>query len=122
MKFPSRKSYYYFYLDMDECLRENFDDAVTYVYRRNPRDEDDLKSRMPELFSDDGRFPLCLLRDHEYRNSEAFEACLDEYYEQRNRPGHPSLSTLVDYFFWCDATVIKKLSIEGYQCRVYVVR
>jgi hypothetical protein len=89
MKFPSRKSYYYFYLDMDACLRENFDDAVTYVYRRNPRDEDDLKERMPELLPEDGRFPLCLLRDHEYRNSEAFEACLAEYYERRNEPGHP---------------------------------
>lgn len=89
MKFPSRRSYYYFFLDMDACLRENYDDAITYEYRRNPRDVEDFKEQIPELLPEEGRFPLCLVRDTEYLNSDAFETCLTDYYEQRDEPGHP---------------------------------
>lgn len=89
MKFPSRKSYYYFFLDMDACLRENYDDVVSYEYRRNPRETDDFKERMSELLPEEGLFPLCLVRDNDYRNSETFEECLESYYEKRNEPGHP---------------------------------
>lgn len=43
---------------------------------------------MSELLPE-GRFPLCLLLDNEYRNSANFEEYLSEYYQRRNRPGHP---------------------------------
>lgn len=89
MTFPSRKSYYYFFLDMDACLREEYDGAVEYEYRLNPRDTADFKNRLPDLLPEQGLFPLCLLRDAEFRNSETFEECLTAYHDRRNERGHP---------------------------------
>jgi hypothetical protein len=88
-KFPSRKSYYVFYLDLVKALNEEYDEAVPYKYFRHHRDWDDLKDR--DEWIEEGRVPLCILSaddpenpDNSYINSREFNQWSKRFIEEHS--------------------------------------
>ncbi len=89
-KFPSRKSYYVFYLDLISVLNEEYEESVSYRYFQNYRDWDQLRKNR-ENWIDRGKVPLCILSatDSKYPNkkyidSQEFEAWIDQFIAERS--------------------------------------
>ena len=87
-KFPSRKSYYVFYLDLIEALDGEYDEAVEYNFYRNYQPWSKLKDR--EKWIEDGRVPLCILSaedpdnpDNLYIDSLEFDQWCEQFVEER---------------------------------------
>ncbi|EMA63304.1 hypothetical protein C469_02935 [Halorubrum lipolyticum DSM 21995] len=89
-KFPNRKSYYVFYLDLIKALDEDYEEAVTYKYFQYYRTWEQL-SEDRESWIDRGKVPLAILsaRDpndpnKKYLDSREFQDWIDEFIEQRS--------------------------------------
>ena len=60
-KFPSRESYYIFYLDLVEALNDEFDEAISYRWKtRNYKGWSELREERDEWI-ETGEVPLCIL-------------------------------------------------------------
>jgi hypothetical protein len=89
-KFPNRKSYYVFYLDLIKALNEDYEEAVTYKYFQYYRDWEQL-SEDKESWIDRGKVPLAILSaqypndtNKQYIDSREFQDWIDEFIEQRS--------------------------------------
>ena len=85
-KFPNRKSYYYFFINLDRFFNEDYEESVVYIYRSRPLENTLFKADRDELI-DEGLFPLSLLSDSEYMRSEDFEQWLNEYVKRKREEG-----------------------------------
>lgn len=88
-RFPSRKSYYVFYLDLVKALNEDYEDAIPYQYfSKNHQNWSDLKDK--DEWIEEGRVPLCILSatdptdpDNRYINSREFNQWAKRFLEER---------------------------------------
>lgn len=88
-RFPSRKSYYVFYLDLIEALNDNYEDAIPYLYfSKNHQSWSELKDRAEWI--ETGKVPLCILSasdptdpDNRYINSKEFNQWSKRFIEER---------------------------------------
>lgn len=87
-KFPSRKSYYVFYLDPVKVLNEEYEEAVTYNYYRYYRDWSQLKDH--EQWISQSKIPLTILSqtdpanpDKAYIHSREFEEWITRFLNER---------------------------------------
>jgi hypothetical protein len=88
-RFPSRKSYYVFYLDLVEALNGNYEDAIPYHYfSKNHQSWSDLMDR--DEWIETGQVPLCILSasdpedsDNRYINSKEFNKWSKRFIEER---------------------------------------
>lgn len=85
-KFPSRKTYYRWFLDLDRCLNEEYEEAVYYRYSFHHHPTEDLRSRKEE-WMEKGVIPLALLSQSKYLSSQEFENWLTAYVQVRHERG-----------------------------------
>jgi len=85
-KFPDRSSYYLWFLDLDKCLNEDYEEAVYYRYSSHHRSIAELKSRKDE-WVEKGVIPLAILSDPQYLTSQDFEDWLQRYVRIRHERG-----------------------------------
>lgn len=89
-KFPNRKSYYVFYVDLVEAFNEEYEDAVTYSWNTKNYDSwTDLRSNR-EQWIETGEVPLCILSasdpddpNDRYIDSDEFEEWAQRFVEER---------------------------------------
>ncbi|MFB6199484.1 MAG: DUF262 domain-containing protein [Candidatus Nanohaloarchaea archaeon] len=84
--FPSRKSYYYFFLDMDNLLNNNYEEIIDYEHKRKSRNLEDFLEKQEELI-ERGEFPLLLLSDEDYLSTNEFENWLQDYVRTKKEEG-----------------------------------
>ncbi|MGP8024392.1 MAG: DUF262 domain-containing protein [Methanobacterium sp.] len=84
-KFPKRKTYYQFYLDLNKILNYEFEGSVFYEYFLNYKSWDEIRSKSSEWI-DKGIFPVSILSagdfdepNQKYIDSENFDDILKEY-------------------------------------------
>lgn len=85
-EFPTRKTFYRWFLDLDKCLNEEFDEAVYYRYSYQHHPLEELKQRKEEWI-EKGGVPLALLSDPPYLTSQEFGQWLESYVRDRQRRG-----------------------------------
>lgn len=96
-RFPSRKSYYVFYLDLVKALNEEYEDSIPYQYfAKNHKKWSDLNDR--DEWITDGRVPLCILSasdptnpDNRYINSKEFNQWAKRFVEERSEDLPPDV-------------------------------
>lgn len=89
-KFPNRKSYYVFYVDLVAAFNEEYDEAVPYSWNtKNYDDWSDLRSNR-DRWIETGEVPLCILSasdpddpNDQYIDSEEFEEWAQRFVEER---------------------------------------
>jgi hypothetical protein len=79
-KFPSRKTYYRWFLDLTMCLNGEFDGALDYKYSKNHYSLSSMKGSQ-EDWIEKGRVPLALLSEPGYLSSSDFEDWIKEFIE-----------------------------------------
>ena len=79
-KFPNRKTYYRWFLDLTMCLQKDFDGAVSYKYSKNHYTLPSMKENQEEWI-EKGRVPLALLSEPGYISSSDFEDWIKEFIE-----------------------------------------
>ncbi|MCX2819674.1 DUF262 domain-containing protein [Haladaptatus sp. F3-133] len=114
-KFPSRESYYIFYLDLIDALNGEFDEAISYRWKtRNYKGWSELRQERDEWI-ETGEVPLCILSaddpddaNGEYIGSTEFREWASEFIEENSAslPGDVApwdirdiLETILDYNF-----------------------
>lgn len=85
-KFPNRKSYYQFFLNLDRVLNEDYDEAVFYKYSSRYHSLEELKQQKVQWIGE-GILPLSFLSDRRYLHSNEFEGWLKEYLEKKQESG-----------------------------------
>lgn len=85
-KFPSRKSYYAFYIDLVDCLNEEYEESISYRYFRNYRDWSQLNHK--DEWLNRGKVPLSILSakdpedsDKDYIHSREFQEWIEQFLE-----------------------------------------
>lgn len=89
-KFPNRKSYYVFYVDLVEAFNEEYEDAVTYSWNTKNYDSwRDLRSNR-ERWIETGEVPLCIISASDpdnpkdrYIDSDEFEGWAQRFVDNR---------------------------------------
>ena len=81
-KFPNRKTYYRWFLDLTMCLNKEFDGAVDYKYSKNHYTLQSMKENREEWI-ETGRIPLALLSDPSYLTSEEFGEWSTEFVRRK---------------------------------------
>ena len=76
-KFPNRNTYYRFFIDIARYLEGDYEEAVYYEYSRRYMSLQEIKDRK-ETWIENNRFPLSLLQDRKFLNSE-FNEWLTSY-------------------------------------------
>lgn len=90
-KFPNRKSYYLFSVDLVKVLNDEYDESVTYSWNtKNYESCDDLRSNR-EAWIESGEVPLCILSatdpddpDDPYISSKEFRTWINRFIEERS--------------------------------------
>ena len=85
-KFPNRKTYYRWYLNLDKCLNEEYGEAVDYRYSFYHRSIASLKQRRDEWI-EKGVIPLAILSDSKYLTTSEFELWIQDYVRDRKERG-----------------------------------
>lgn len=81
-KFPNRKTYYRWFLDLDRCLNEDYEEAIYYRYSFHHHPTEELKARKDEWI-EKGVVPLAILSDPQYLISQEFGEWLQSYVRSR---------------------------------------
>ncbi len=82
-KFPNRKSYYRWFLNLDKALNEEFEESIEYTYSyRHIKTRDLIADKTKWL--ERGVIPLAVLADPNFISSSEFESWLQTYVEDRN--------------------------------------
>ena len=89
-KFPNRKSYYVFYVNLVEAFNEEYEDAVTYSWNTKNYDSwTDLRSNRDQWI-ETGEVPLCILSasdpddpNDRYIDSDEFEEWAQRFVKER---------------------------------------
>jgi hypothetical protein len=89
-RFPNRKSYYVFYVDLIKVLNDNYDEAVDYSWKtENYQSWSDLRANREEWI-ESGQVPLCILSAKDpdqsggdYIDSKEFNEWATQFVEQR---------------------------------------
>jgi len=81
-RFPNRKTYYRWFLDLDKCLNGEYEEAVYYRYSFQHRTTAELKCHKDEWVQK-GVVPLAILSDPKYLTHWDFEDWLQEYVQDR---------------------------------------
>lgn len=88
-KFPNRKSYYMFFIDLNEVLNENYEKAVTYKYYANYQSWAQIRENKDE-WTETGKIPLSILSakdpnsNNKYINSVEFFNWSVEFIQKSN--------------------------------------
>ena len=85
-EFPNRKTYYRWFLNLDECLNEEYEEAVYYRYSFHHHPTEELRERKDEWI-EKGVMPLAILSRSAYLSSQEFEDWLTRYVQERHRRG-----------------------------------
>jgi len=85
-KFPERKSYYQFFLNLDKILNEDYEEAVFYRYSSRHHSLDESK-REKDKWIEQGFLPLSILSDKRYLHSNEFGEWLQRYLNERQESG-----------------------------------
>ncbi|WP_115864982.1 DUF262 domain-containing protein [Halorussus litoreus] len=90
-RFPNRKSYYVFYVDLIRVLNDDYDEAVDYTWKtENYQSWSELRSNRGKWI-ESGQVPLCILSAEDpdqprrdYIDSEEFNKWATQFVEQRS--------------------------------------
>jgi hypothetical protein len=85
-KFPSRKTYYRWFLNLDKCFNEKYEEAVYYRYSFHHHPTEELIDRKSEWI-EKGVIPLAILSDPSYLTSPEFGQWLESYISVRQKRG-----------------------------------
>ena len=85
-KFPNRETYYRWFLNLDKCLNEEYEEAVYYRYSFHHHSMEELKARKDEWVKE-GVVPLAILSDPQYLISQHFADWLQRYVRIRRERG-----------------------------------
>ena len=77
-KFPERNSFYMFFLDVENYLEGNYEEAIFYSYSRKYVSLDEVKQKKDEWIKD-GVFPLRVLSDRKYVDGKEFNEWIRGY-------------------------------------------
>lgn len=80
-KFPFRKTYFMYFLDVNEYLDGNYDEIFNYKFSTNYMSLDDIKNNRKEWIKNN-TFPLRLLSDKDFLNND-FDDWAKEYANKR---------------------------------------
>jgi len=82
-KFPSRKTYYRWFLDLTDWLNGEIDGAVYYNYAMNYRSLESMKTEEKrKKWIEKGVMPLAILSEPDYLNSAEFGEWIQQYVER----------------------------------------
>lgn len=84
-RFPNRKTYYTWYLDLEKCLDEEYEQAVDYRYSFNYHPTSEFKDDIEEWLKK-GVLPLTLLSDSDFLNSDLVDF-ISEFVKMRQTQG-----------------------------------
>lgn len=90
-RFPNRKSYYVFYVDLIKVLNDDYDEAIDYSWKtENYQSWSDLRANRDEWI-ESGQVPLCILSAEDpdqprgdYIDSAEFNKWATQFVEQRS--------------------------------------
>jgi hypothetical protein len=90
-RFPNRKSYYVFYVDLIKVLNDDYDEAIDYTWKtENYQSWTDLRANRDEWI-ESGQVPLCILSAEDpdqprgdYIDSAEFNKWATQFVEQRS--------------------------------------
>lgn len=90
-RFPNRKSYYVFYVDLINVLNDDYDEAIDYTWKtENYQSWSDLRANRDEWI-ESGQVPLCILSAEDpdqprgdYIDSAEFNKWATQFVEQRS--------------------------------------
>jgi hypothetical protein len=90
-RFPNRKSYYVFYVDLIKVLNDDYDEAIDYTWKtENYQSWSDLRANRDEWI-ESGQVPLCILSAEDpdqprgdYIDSAEFNKWATQFVEQRS--------------------------------------
>ena len=90
-RFPNRKSYYVFYVDLIKVLNDDYDEAIDYTWKtENYQSWSDLRASRDEWI-ESGQVPLCILSAEDpdqprgdYIDSAEFNKWATQFVEQRS--------------------------------------
>lgn len=90
-RFPNRKSYYVFYVDLIKVLNDDYDEAIDYSWKtENYQSWSDLRDNREEWI-ESGQVPLCILSAEDpdqprgdYIDSAEFNKWATQFVEQRS--------------------------------------
>lgn len=90
-RFPNRKSYYVFYVDLINVLNDDYDEAIDYTWKtENYQSWSDLRANRDEWI-ESGQVPLCILSAEDpdqprgdYIDSAEFNNWATQFVEQRS--------------------------------------
>jgi len=90
LKFPNRKSYYVFYVDLVEACNEEYEEAVTYTWNTKNYDSWDALRSNRDQWIKTGEVPLCILSasdpddpNDRYIDSDEFEEWAQRFVSER---------------------------------------
>ena len=83
--FPHRSSYYYFYIDLDKYYEKNEDESVFYRHQNKYRTVDSFK--LDYHLAEEGHFPICLLSDKKFTDTDDYQKWINTYVESRKKQG-----------------------------------
>jgi hypothetical protein len=82
-KFPSRKTYYRWFLDLTDWLNGEIDGSVYYNYTMNYRSLESMKTdEKREEWIEKGVMPLAILSEPDYLNSAEFGGWIEQYVDR----------------------------------------
>lgn len=89
-KFPNRKSYYVFYVDLVEAFNEEYEEAVTYSWNTKNYDSWSALRSNRDRWIESGEVPLCILSasdpddpNDRYIDSDEFEEWAQRFIDDR---------------------------------------
>lgn len=85
-KFPGRKSYYQFFLNLDKIINKDYEAAVFSRYSSKHQSIDDLKKRKDRWIRE-GILPLAILSNRTYLSSNEFTEWLQNYVDKKRESG-----------------------------------
>jgi uncharacterized protein with ParB-like and HNH nuclease domain len=96
-EFPNRKTYYRWFLDLDEYLNGEYEETIYYRYSFNYHPTKELKDRRDEWL-EEGVLPLALLSDSDFLGSDLGDF-LSQFVEKRKQSLDPdSWKTFIELF------------------------
>ena len=91
--FPNRTTYYHFFVNLDQTFLGNEDESIIYKYYKNYKSIESFKNERDNLIND-GLFPICLLSDEQFINSQEYQDWLNEYVKSREGTNDLQLTAL----------------------------
>lgn len=96
-RFPSRRSYYIFYINLNKVLNDDFEGSVTYKYYSNHRNYDYFIKRIDD-FAKNGVIPISMISpEKRFIDSDGFVKWINLYIENNKKELPNNIASLKVY-------------------------